>query len=360
MSRRQRRRVFARSAHRARRLVYSFAPLLLLLLGLELGFRLFWEPPSPTESALEMVPHPTRLWGLNPGVVTAAGLVHEINEDQLRAVPDTGAAYRVFTVGDSSVFGHGLKDPDTLHVQLSQDLAEAGTPTDVFCGAVPGYSTEQSLVILDEVGWDLDLDLIIIGSLWSDNNFGEFVDAVWMAELRKPSRRIDFFLSHSYGWRWLRLAQNEDDSSELRIRSGSLPIGWIRSPEKPVHGRRRVPLQDYAANLDTMLLQAAERGVGALVLPPCNRGRLELPEPAAWDIYFETMAQVSDRRGVLRVDACEVLAAAGLDGEEAFLDKMHPTGAANAAYSRAIVASLMEAGWPERPIPDGSPPPVLR
>lgn len=327
-------------------MIWSLLPLTLLLVGVELGFRVFWEPPPrPPELDLEMVPHPTRLWALNPGKVTAAGLVHTIDRDQLRAVPDTGAPYRAFTVGDSSIFGHGLEDPDTLHHHLSQALAQAGTPTDVFCGAVPGYSTEQALVVLDEVGWDLDLDLLVIGTLWSDNNFDNFVDAVWMAELNQPSRRVDFFLLRFHAWQWLRRARHPDRPNE------GLPVGWIRSPEEPELGRRRVPVDDYARNLDRMLVQAADRGVGVLMLEPCNRERLKAEGGAAWDLYFRTMEQVASAREVPLVDACEALRRAELGPEQAFLDEMHPTGLSNEAYAELAVETLQASGWPELPPP---------
>ena len=336
----------------ARRALFSLVPLAVLLVTVEGVVRLVWEPPErPPELDLEMVPHPTRLWALNPGENTDRGRVYRVNEDQLRVVEDTGAPYRMFTTGDSSIFGHGLGSEDTLHAQLSRALGEQGTPTDVFCGAVPGYSTEQTLVVLDEVGWDLDPDVVVVGNLWSDNNFDNFVDAVWMAELRQPSRRIDYALLRFQSWQLLRQARHPDQPHE------GLPVGWIRDPEEPEHGKRRVPLEDYAANLDRILVEAADRDVGVIFLLPCNRERLKMDGRglAAWDIYFETMVAVADRRSVPWVDACDVLRLTELRGDAAFLDSMHPTGATNAAYGDAVAKTLVDAGWPERPVPDAGP-----
>jgi hypothetical protein len=318
-----------------------------LLVAFEGVVRLVWEPPPrPKELDLEMVPHPTRLWALNRNETR-----YPVNDEQLRAVADTGAAYRAFTLGDSSIFGHGLDDADTLHIQLGQALAARGTPTDVFCGGVPGYSTEQSKVVLNEVGWGLDPDLLMVGNLWSDNNFDNFVDAEWMAELNLPSRKVDYALLRFQSWQLLRQARHPD------IPTGGLPVGWIRDATEPEHGRRRVPLVDYAANLDNILADAADRGVGVVMLMPCNRERLRMDGRgvAAWDIYFETMREVGERRSVLVVDACDALRPTELRGDDAFLDSMHPTGATNALYAEALAEALVAAGWPERPVPDAAP-----
>ncbi len=338
-----------------RRLGFALLPLAALLLLGELVARLAWSPPEPGGDGLSMIPHPTRIWSLPPGTITADGVTHHIGANLLREVEETGAALRILTTGDSSIFGHGLEDGDTLHAKLRAALGAEGIDVDVICGATPGYSTAQTLVMLDEIGWDLDPDLLLIGNLWSDNAFQYFVDSEWLAALNTPARRVDRALSWSRAWAWLR-SRNRPEVSD----DGRLPIGWVRAPYDRRDGRRRVPLAQYGANLDTMLREAARRGVGAIALAPSNRARLE-PDGSLvmWEPYFDVMARVMARRGVPLVDATEVLAAAGLDADAAFLDQMHPTGAGNAAYAEAIARTLLTAGWPEHPlIPDPSPPPV--
>jgi hypothetical protein len=65
-----------------------------------------------------------------------------------------------------------------------------------------------------------------------------------------------------------------------------------------------------------------------------------------WDSYFAGLQQVAERRGVLYLDAMEILRESGLPTDQLFIDEMHPSGLANARYAEAIVRELMDAGWP--------------
>jgi hypothetical protein len=341
----------------ARRLAFALLPLLALLLAAELAARALAPPEAPAGAAkgTEMVPHPTRIWAFAEGTITADGMTHQIGANRLRVVEETGAALRALTLGDSSIFGHGLDDADTLHASLADALTARGHPTDVFCGGVPGYSTEQSLLLLEEEGWDLKPDLLVIGNLWSDNSREDFIDRQWLDELDSPVRRLDRVLGWSAAWGWLRSFQKP----KVKTLDGQLPIGWVREPLPTREGSRRVPLSDYAANLDRMLREAAARGVGAIVLAPANRHRLEPDRSfAMWDVYFAAQREVAERRGVPVVDALDALKAGGLTADEAFLDRMHPTGAGNRLYAGLLADTLLAAGWPaDRLVPDAGPPP---
>jgi len=59
-----------------------------------------------------------------------------INQDLLREVQIDGAELRIITLGDSSIFGHGVEDAWTLHGQLKGALAAQSTSADVLCGAI--------------------------------------------------------------------------------------------------------------------------------------------------------------------------------------------------------------------------------
>ncbi len=334
----------ARRHRKLRRLAFSLAPLALALLAIEGAARLIWRAPEADRGAA-LVPHPTRMWGLGAGRILAYGAAHTVDSSGLRAVAARGAPLRVLTLGDSSIYGHGLADEDTLHAELAAALAGRGIDADVLCGGIPGYSTEQTLRLMDEVGWDLDPDLLVVGSLWSDSNFDQFVDREWLAALDAPTMQLDLRLRrYSVAWRWLRERGGGGGGAFL-------PVGWIRAPEPVQEGRRRVPLADYAANLDRLLMEGAERGVGAIALAPCNRIRLnDLYTRLVWDPYFEALEAVADHRGVPLVDAGEALRDALLTTDAAFLDEMHPTAAANRVYADALAAALAGAGWPADPL----------
>ncbi len=323
---------------------------------MELGVRLFgWVPaPGPPAEGVPLSAHPTRMWALSPGAFHQHGAEYAVGENGLRKVEEEGAPHRVLTLGDSSVFGHGVSDDDTLHWALGEALEEAGVSVDVLCGGIPGYSTLQTQVLLEEVGWGLSPELLVVGSLWSDNHYDFFEDAAWMEALARPAWRLEFLLDRSHAWRWLRrgtVSPEESESREIEAK-----IGWIRSPYS-TQGRR-VALTRYARALDEILLEAAKRNVGVVVLAPSNRVRLRRDRgPHPWDDYFAVMERVASRRGALWVDAVDGLLSAELKPEQAFLDEMHPTGDGNRAIAAELAQGLAKAGWPASSlVPNGTLP----
>ncbi|MEE2750471.1 MAG: sulfatase-like hydrolase/transferase [Myxococcota bacterium] len=361
--RRGRRRHALQSARKlplAKRMGFSALVLVTALALMEAGVRIGMEEPViPSLSSMHrgtaMEPHPTRMWTLRRDMTEQFGAPTRVKEQGLRAVQTTGAPLKILTLGDSSIFGHALAEQDTLHAHLKAALGERGVEVDVLCGAIPGYSTEQTLRLLDEVGWDLKPDLIVIGTLWSDNNLDHFVDAEWMALLNSPVSRFDGWMrSWSRAWRTAR----SKTSPQVSATHGAdfSPVGWIRDPEP--EGRRRVPPTDYANNLDRILLEAQRRGVGALMFQPVNPERLTGEvDRSAWGAYFEIQRGIATRRGVPIVDGVESLRASGLGVGRAFLDDLHPTGAANRVYAEAVAERLVERGWPGTGLsPDSTPP----
>jgi len=337
--------------------VFSLAPLLLVLLIAEMLVRFVVQPDIMlynyetsnfnSDSTHMLIPHPTRIWGLSTGVSNAHGARHVVGDNGLRRVEETGAGLKALTIGDSSIFGHGLSDDETLHSQLSKSFLLRGLEVDVYCGGVPGYSTEQSLLLLDEQGWKLEPDLLVIGSLWSDNNYDLFVDKEWLEELRSPVRIFDKYMYWSSLWSLVRRGQVPDNISK----EGALPVGWVRSPYPADSGYRRVPIDDYKLNLATMLEEASERNIGVVFLAPSNRYLLSngLSE-STWDSYFEAMRIIAKEWGVPVVDASEVLKKYSIETETAFLDEMHPTGVANSLYATEIIDTIILSGWPSDPM----------
>jgi lysophospholipase L1-like esterase len=325
-----------------RRFGFSMIPAAALLCMVELTARAFPPPQEqPAPRAVLLSAHPTRIWGLTPGNFLEAGVQVSIGADGLRQAAVTHAPFRILTLGDSSIYGYGLPDSDTLHAAIRLALADLGVDADVFCGAIPGYSTEQSLQLLDDVGWSLDPDVLLIGNLWSDSNKDHFQDRAWMDALGKGSQYVERGMARSAGWRWLRRILTPDEAWYL-------PIGWIRDPT--LIGHRRVPLDDYRANLARMVEQAQERGTQSVFLQPTNRIRLQdigrsQAYEHSWDPWFSAQRQVAASLNVPIVDAREVLHQVGLAGDQAFLDDMHPTARSNTAYAIAIAQQVTERGW---------------
>lgn len=320
-----------------RRLLFSLLPLALLLGLAEGGARLVGPPGEPPAGEDYQMPvHPTRLWAPRPGATMGQGdrAIH-INAQGLRELPLSGAPLRILTLGDSNIFGHDLADADTLQLRLREALAARGVQADVLCGGVPGYSSEQSRALLDELGWSLQPDLILIANLLSDSTHEHFQDRAWMRQLQAPPSRVDALLRASLAWSWLRHALVHESRIERRIR-------WIREPN--LRAAERVSPGEYEENLRGMLADAAARGVGGILfqLATTDRyaGRPDAPE------YVAIQRQVAADTGVPIVDAVDVLNAAKLAPERAFIDPVHASGEANGRYGEAIAEALLKAGWP--------------
>ncbi|MFH1469099.1 MAG: GDSL-type esterase/lipase family protein [Pseudomonadota bacterium] len=305
--------------------------------------------PSPDDVAAygsnELTWHPTRLWSLMPGTRKTIFATCSIGEDGLRGsppeVPRPTDRQRILVLGDSSWFGAGLADDQTLAVQLEARLRQRGLDVEVVNGGVPGYSTEQTLLELEEIGWGYDPTLLMIGALWSDSNYDAFRDADLLRRLsltRSILGRSSLFRGASRVLAWL------GGQGARRL------VTWPTAQQAPEWTQRRVPVVDYARNLDTMIRDARARGVGAVLLAPGNKPILQhgLTAQEAWYPYFRAQERVAEHHGVPLLRAWEALGAqAGEGGLQAlFLDEMHPSALGQALIADAATALLVEAGWP--------------
>ncbi|GDX79494.1 hypothetical protein LBMAG42_13050 [Deltaproteobacteria bacterium] len=305
-----------------------------------------WEAESA--EGLSMTAHSTRLWGLAPGALENGPNVANIGANGLRlpcpTPAETAGQKRLLVLGDSSFFGHALADDDTLAVQLGRALDDREIPTAGLNGAVPGYSTAQTRVLLDEVGWSLQPDLLVVGNLWSDNSADAFEDADL---LRTSALFAANPLSRSALFRvtaaWVANARGE----------GPRVIEWTRDSRWPSRRIRRVPLWDYAANLDQIVRDARERNIGVVFIAPVNRAMAEGLDAGSghgWDPYFQAQKQVAAWHGLPLLSGTDAMRASGLSGADAFVDVMHPSAAGVVALADATAALLAGRGWPADPL----------
>lgn len=315
---------------RTRRALFASVPLVLAVLVLELGVRATTPPEVSTDY---LPPHRSRLWQLPPGDYANDGAPTRIDEHGLRVVETTGAPLRALTLGDSSIFGHGLPAEQTLHASLRRALSERGVEADVLCGGVPGYSTEQSLELLFELGEELAPDLLVLGGLWSDYQQESFHDREFIASARSPAASLRrWMVANSALAAWM---EGE------RAGRTSMPVSWVKEPSLDMDSR--VPLDQYVDNQRRLADWAADHGAEVVTLAPCHRMRF-MGGQHPWEPWFEALE--ANPGALAHVDACSVLRSQALAGDQAFLDDLHPTAASNEAYGQALAAALVEAGWP--------------
>ena len=334
-----------------RRVLWSVVSTCLFFGIVEIGTRMVWSPPqiqNDIDVGMQLEPHPTRIWALHEGREVQFGTNITIDAQGMRqsSVPSQGE--RWLLLGDSSFFGHGLADAGTLHEQLQSQLLGQGYNISVRCGAVPGYSILQTKIFMEEVGWNLSPKLLLIGNLWSDNNFDHFVDQEWLDALQ-PESTLQQWLWKSHVFLWLHHSLRPPRRTEKG--DPHQKISWIKEPYQT--GRRRVEVNLYAQTLDELIQEAAVRGVGVVLIQPANRYRVEGSVPnATWTPYFEAQRMVASHRGVPIFDVAAYLRVFGMSAEEAFLDELHPTETANTHIASGLIFTLQASKWPEQiPLP---------
>lgn len=337
---------------RWRRLLVGVAVASALLAAGEVGFRLV-PPPAvgdvPAAQAGDdtlMNGNPWLLWELVPGDhVERGGHVH-VNAAGFRD-RDRGPKTRprALALGDSSVYGFGNDDDEVFTARL-----EARLDADFVNGGVPGYSSFQALNLLQGRGLALDPDVLLVATLWSDNNFDSFRDRDLLADYagwsRTPTARLRAALSGSALFRgldWhLRVAP-----AGARART----VGWQVGGDDPRSGNRRVALDDYAANLDSFCTIMAARGGGVVFLLLPNREDIAaLSADPAWGPYRDTMRAAAARCAAPLVDGPAAFRASGRSADALFLDLMHPTPVGHALLADAVETTLRAVSWPATPL----------
>ena len=289
--------------------------------------------------------NPHLLWELAPGTAPVEGGTAHINALGMRDVqrgPPTRP--RALVIGDSSVFGFGVDQHEVF-----TSLAEAHLQADVINAGVPGWSTLQARNMLELRGFSLEPDLLIIATLWSDNNFDRFVDAEVIRQTERAGS-VRSVLRASALFRQIdRLVAVARGDTAQSVRG----VAQTSSP----NGRRRVPLQSYAENLEEMAQTMHDRGGAVAFLMLANRLDVQRrPGPLVWAPYRDAMRRVAARWGAPLVDLPDVFPRNG--GMSLFLDEMHPNARGHAVISRALTEALEAAGWPAQAPLRQTPPAV--
>jgi len=303
------------------------------------GIQFGWPRP---EHFASFVIDPELFWRMDPADehVNAMGFP----DDEVIAPKPPGVT-RLLFLGNSCL-AQGIPRLATARLQ---ELVPA-RPFDDAVLAVPGYTTHQGLAAARRHGAELDPDLVVAYFGWDDHWLARGpIDAERVvgagSNLRNAlSRRLrifqaaDWLLAHA-------AASRVDDRSDV------------------VPGRYRVPLADYAANLNAMVSLFAEAGVPVLlVTAPSSHEALGVPryfvetqlvEDAATAVlvhrrYNETVRTVARGTGAALLDLERELA--GRSDPEAFFtqDGIHFTarGSRHVAnrIAKAAQAVLQAAG----------------
>ncbi|MFT5584886.1 MAG: hypothetical protein ACI9VR_002474, partial [Cognaticolwellia sp.] len=218
-----------------KRLAFAAVSTLLVFGALEVGARLILAddlvasqglPPSPSSSAQTMKGNPYLLWEQVPGLRQEQGATANINSLGMRGpepeLPKPKGVRRLLATGDSSVYGFGVGDGQPFVNVAAQALSTPSAPIEGWNAAIPGYSSFQSINLLEMRALALEPDVLIIANLWSDNNFDDFVDkdliSAWSSFESSPSARLHRSLQASAFYRAMNYRLNIATGTQAKAR----------------------------------------------------------------------------------------------------------------------------------------------
>lgn len=340
-----------------RKLLFSLIPASITWLVLEAGTTVFyandlqsWDAPPPVEGGETptMPGNPYLLYEYRPGRHLQAGKIVTINSMGLRGeepeIPKPSGVRRIMTTGDSSIFGFGVMDDEVFSEVLATQLGEQ---VEAINAATPGYSSYQSINLLRLRALQTEPDLVVIGNLWSDNNFDAFIDKDLLASYDGYATslvgRTRALLSVSAIFRVM--------DYRMRVRPAAERVGFgdtERILDQGMHiGLRRVAINDYAQNLQQLVDLAKSVRAEVVFLLPANNEDLadDGQNMKAWSPYRDVMTETASRNGAPLLDVPDLFRSSGLSRDELFVDEMHPSTQGHALIGQALTQMLNDANW---------------
>ncbi|MFZ5477525.1 MAG: SGNH/GDSL hydrolase family protein [Myxococcota bacterium] len=346
---------------RGRKLAFALATLAILVGVFEVVARVAGvcacKPPEPSVGTWDEMQADTRyLWRLTPGheMQGPGGTVTRINELGLRETflprPKAPNERRIVTTGDSSVYGWGIPQGQTYQERLEQALKQRWPQYhfEVINLGVPGYSTVQSLRLLEDVGWRYEPDVLVISNVFSDCNIDAFQDERALSLVSPEESPLRASRTYCAIWNGYASWYATYNQERNRVLMPGIPR-YMELKEKvdQVVDLSRVPIDDYVANLEAMRAAAAARGARVVVAPLAQEwdvGRWTvpgMPKPSPgqvfpWTPYREAMKAFAERHQLGFVSMPEAFAAVQGPKERLFSDPVHPGPDGAAVMARAL------------------------
>ena len=329
------------------------------------------EAPKAQDWAPTMRGNPFLLWEYAPGQRTESDTDVNINRLGLRGpepkIPKPPGVRRLLSTGDSTIYGFKVRDGGVF-IEVAADLL--GEDVEAWNAAIPGYSSYQSLNMLEMRALELEPDVLVIGNIWSDNNFDTFVDKELLEvyadfesgkvnQLRGILGKSALFQALDY-----RLRLSKDSLLSARDqRTIARKVGWTVGGQDQNSGKRRVEANDYAANLHRLVDTAEGSGADAIfvLLPHPFDLTDEGNDSPAWSLYREIMNDVAKNRGAPLVNMVEVFQQSGYDRTELFFDEgragiqddLHPSDLGHRIMGEALAKALSDWAGGEALMVDG-------
>jgi lysophospholipase L1-like esterase len=355
-----------------KKIAFSLLPGLLLLGAGELATRIAGteecSPISPQAGDWEtMSGDPYLLWKLEPDTEFRTGRdVTRINSVGLRESLSPSKSKpsnekRIMLTGDSSIYGWGVRDNETYAVRLEEELRHRlREPVEVVNLGVPGYSTEQTLRLLEQVGWSYSPDLLVVSNIFSDCNIDAFQDRQAMRLTMPPEGRMQtalrssrLYCSVQMPWARYQAGLNQNPNRVLMPGIPTGPNAAVRLEKLNASIRlSRVPIPQYLENLDTLLAQATERGAKMLLAPLAQEWdvgiwNVPMPKPSPehvlpWQPYREAQKEWAEKNGVAVISFPQAFARYSGNKQSLFVDNMHPSPVGTKVMAKEVAQHILE------------------
>ncbi len=304
------------------RWILALAATAVTLLTLEVVGR--WMLPTPPPREDGMVADAELGWALPAGTTMSwRGTPARINHLGLRGPEPAqqSSLTRVLVVGDSSVFGDGVSDTDTMARQLSRALPSSYT---VQNGGVPGYTCLQTRTLLERIQKHFVPDILVIYNMHSDYRRAEPHDRVLVSEQLGALGTTGVGQVLAAGKLWYRI--------------------WRELPNLDV--------QAYESCLTALATHHLTTGKRAVFVWPITD--VDFPDHALYGKPDPSPAglRLTDYRAAMEsaaktttgsvVDGPAAALAAGLSSTTALLDEVHPTPQGHGVLARAIAQAIVD------------------
>ncbi len=288
---------------------------------------------------------PDRGWALTPNSrYVMDGISFRVNSQGLRGAeipPLTPGEIRLFTLGDSSIYGSSVREDEVFSSVTAAILSRVWNRKVVgVIGAVPGHDSGQSLQTLRLVGEQVHPTWVIVGNLWSDVYRRDGAHSILedLAYLPPVKQRLRGYATYRIMWQLLSPWLN------------SQKVRWIQSREDVGNLQdgpgTRVPIEEYVANLRAIVAESRKLGarVAFLVLPaPLDFD--QVPPPTTVQAYRFAMRHLAEDIGAPLVDGPALFKEAQVPLTY-FLDNVHPAPEGHRLLGEALAQALMEVGPP--------------
>jgi lysophospholipase L1-like esterase len=309
-----------------KRFILALMSTVLIVAILEITGRVTVKTEAPRHDGF--VADPVLGWKLPSNtVINWRGIPASINSLGLRSpAPLAQANTRILFVGDSSVFGDGVRDDQTMVSQTAKALQ--GKPgVDVQNAGIPGYTCPQTKILLSRIRPQFQPDILVVYNMHSDFRKAAPHDRVIAAT------QLGMFANTGIG----KLISQGILTRRVKNKSSNLT------------------LDEYTDCITDLADSQKGNGGHTIFLVPISEpdfpnspffGQPD-PEPPGERLsdYRDAMKAVGAATNSPVVDGPAVTVAAGLTSGTALLDPVHPTPKGHQVMARHVAESIQASGW---------------